>query len=770
MGKGKTPGGQFTIGEFRIDTGNNSIYHKQQTLHVEPRAMHVLLVLVEHAGQTVEREVLFDRVWGQQVVVEEALTRTISQLRKALNDNQSRKLIQTIPKKGYRLASDIKWHDGTGSSVRDTGVAMNADVSSPAPRKKPRTFSLKHLVWILPAVFFVLWLAFELSWLHQPATEYAESVIVKPDVGVLPLTNQSGNPQYDYLANGIADEVLTALTKTSDLDLTSRYSSFSYGNTELSAQKVAQELAVRYLLVGNLQQLNEQGYVIQVELVDARRKTAAWNRTYTGPQDQLSDVSRQISQDVHHYLLPDKAAAENAKWAPERIEVQAYQHYLQGRYWWMNGSTSEWFYRAEKAFLDAINVEPDFAAAHGSLAYIYARYHFHDIYMDKNEAIRKAGYAIEQALALDPDQVDALHARAILATLEQRFDDATKALERALEVRSPNAQAWYLLSELAVAQSQPDKALEYALRARQADPLSPWVNINLAIVYYYSGQSEQALQAISVAQSVDQDYSWSYVWQARILHKVGRLADAILAMQQCLSLDPGSAANSAYLGLLYLELDLQAEAASWFERTASLYGDSVDARFWKNFIRLGYQNKEPQISLSMLQSMQSIRTGTYDLVPLLRQNYLALEKQHQGARELAKVQPSPLKPDVTVNIHNSELSLALLALSDNSRIKNTLSHQLAYLEQQWPDWALHSGVRANHLFIQGKTEEMLTLLLQAYKKGWVPLWWLFIHSDKSDNARALKRLPEFSRLSRLIESEQQQQRQQLNTGNTKITE
>lgn len=64
MQEGKSPGGQFSIKDFRIDAGNNSIYHQHQVLHVEPRAMHVLWVLAEHAGQTVEREVLFGRVWG----------------------------------------------------------------------------------------------------------------------------------------------------------------------------------------------------------------------------------------------------------------------------------------------------------------------------------------------------------------------------------------------------------------------------------------------------------------------------------------------------------------------------------------------------------------------------------------------------------------------------------------------------------------------------------------------------------------------------------
>jgi DNA-binding winged helix-turn-helix (wHTH) protein/TolB-like protein/Tfp pilus assembly protein PilF len=759
MQEGGTPDGQFSIEYFQIDAGNNSIYHQHQVLHVEPRAMHVLWVLAEHAGQTVEREVLFSRVWGQQVVVEEALTRTISQLRKALNDSHSRKLIQTVPKKGYRLAAEVNWHNAQAKELTAGRVEhQSLPQRGASPAKNPIA---RKPLWLVMLLVGLVLLIFNLNRFTQPTVEHNSSVPAKAAISVLPLSNQSGNPQHDYLANGIAEEILTSLTQTPGLEVVSRYSAFSYGNTDLAPREIAEKLEVRYVLVGKLQRIDEQGYQIQVELLDSRNEADVWRRTYAGPQDQLSKVSHQISSEVRDYLVPQESVTGNNQWTAARIDTEAYQHYLQGQYWWMNGSTSEWFYRAEKAFLDAIQIAPEFAAAHGSLAYIYARYQFHDIYMNKEDAIGKARQAINTAMALDPEQVDALHAQAILATLEHRFGDADNALQRALAVRSPNAQAWYLYSELALAQNQPDQALSYALRAREADPLSPWVNINLAMVYYYLGQYEQALKAISVAQNVDPEYSWSYVWQARILHKTGRLAEAILAMQQCLSLDPGSAANSAYLGLLYLELDLQPEAANWFERTASLYGDSVDARFWKNFIRLAYQNQEPQITLSMLQSMQSTHTGTYNLYPLMRHLYLALDQSKQGAASLAQMQPSLLEPDGVVNIRNSELALTLLALSDDKKTNKELNQQLWELHSRFPQWALYSGLRANHLLIQGQPEQALKVLLQVYQKGWIPLWWVFSQADQGDNTRALKALPAFSKLSALIGTKQQQQRQKL---------
>lgn len=692
--------------------------------------------------------------------MEEALTRTISQLRKVLNDSHSRQLIQTIPKKGYRLASDVSWHTPHSEAVDSSGNARQ-DRSAAQNSSSVKRLLAAKLFWLAVLITLLIFMTFYLNRVFQPMMEHDRYVSDKPEISVLPLANQSGDPKHDYLAYGIAEEVLTSLAQTPGLAVMSRYSAFSFGDTELAPSQIAEQLEVRYVLAGELQKINDQGYQIQVELLDSRNQADVWQQTYAGTRKQLSKVSHQISSDVRDYLMPQASAEQQGQWPAERIDVEAYQHYLQGQYWWMNGSTSEWFYRAEKAFLDAIQIAPDFAAAHGSLAYIYARYQFHDIYMNKEDAINKARQAIDTAMSLDPEQVDALHAQAILATLGHRFEDADNALQQALVARSPNAQAWYLYSELALAQNQPDKALDYALRARQADPLSPWVNINLAMVYYYLGQSEQALEAISVAQNMDPEYSWSYVWQARILHKTGQLAEAVLAMQECLYLDPGSAANSAYLGLLYLELDMQSEAANWFERTASLYGDTVDARFWKNFIRLGYQNQELRIRLSMLQSMRSVRTGTYNLYPLMRHLYVALDQQKQGFTSLAQMHPSPLKSDATVNIQNSELALTLLALSEDKKTNKELNQQLRDLRSRFPQWALYSGLRANHLLIQGQPEQALRVLLQAYERGWIPLWWLFTQADQSESFRALKALPEFEKLSHLIAAKQQQQRQKL---------
>ena len=122
----------------------------------------------------------------------------------------------------------------------------------------------------------------------------------------------------------------------------------------------------------------------------------------------------------------------------------------------MNGKTSEWFFRAETSFLKATELAPNFAAAFGSLAFIYARYNYHDIYMEKAVAVAKATAAIDTALHLNPNDINSLLAGALLAIEDLQFDTAEQLLNKVLSVDASNTKGLYVYSELALAKNQFD--------------------------------------------------------------------------------------------------------------------------------------------------------------------------------------------------------------------------------------------------------------------------------------------------------------------------
>jgi tetratricopeptide (TPR) repeat protein len=126
----------------------------------------------------------------------------------------------------------------------------------------------------------------------------------------------------------------------------------------------------------------------------------------------------------------------------------------------------------------------------------------------------------------------------------------------------------------------------------------------------------KALASVDHAIDVDNNYTWAYVWKAKILSQNGQLAEAIEAMLACLQIDDGSPVNSIYLALLYVKSDMPEQAQKWFAHTASLYGDSPDARFWQSYLSFISQKEAPDIAQQLINQVTIKTTRFFSVVPL----------------------------------------------------------------------------------------------------------------------------------------------------------
>lgn len=624
---------RFQLGEFWVDAGNNTISCADTQRHIEPKAMEVLTVLVRHAGETVERAELLQQVWGNRVVVEEALTRIISQLRIALHDNKSKSLIQTIPKKGYRLTGDV--------TTLHIPAPSEGQPDEPASTPTP---GAKHLYLVVAVILLLCVVAGFLVWRNHSVvsdTPHAYSL------SVLPLNILSTNSDAQYLAEGIPEELMTALSKNKLLHVTSRSSAFAYASQYDNVQQIAAALDVRYVVEGSLRQQGER-ITVTARLIDAQEDKTLWSERYTSSQRNLYDITQKIVHGVVSTLLPQETTPRVANKQTSPVDVEAYHAYLQGRYFLMNGKTSEWFRRAEQAFLHAIALDPDYADAYGSLAYIYARYNYHDTYMAADIAKRKASDAIAKA----PGNLNAQLAAAIVATSEQHFDKARTLLDGILENAPNNATALYLYSELALAQNHFDDALHYATLAHHIEPLSPWVNVNLAIVHYWRGDYNQATNAAREAIRIDKEYTWAFVWLAKTQLKQGLIEQAIQTMQTCLSVDDSSPVNTVFTGILFLENNDIASARPYFTQAAKLFGDQADAGFWKSFIRFAYQQESPEVGIPLMENLALLNNRIVNLVPILVQLYRISGQYQRGIEFLSTLYETSPSTDVVENYLN----------------------------------------------------------------------------------------------------------------------
>ncbi|WP_146129526.1 winged helix-turn-helix domain-containing protein [Alteromonas alba] len=729
--------GCFTINAIVVDIGDHTIRTGKDIRRIEPKAMHVLYLLACNAGDTVERGELLRDVWNGRVVVEEALTRIISQLRQALGDSQQRRLIQTVPKKGYRLRGEVNWQS-TLTTAEPTPSADNSEAltsenavseavesstdSAPAKQPEPqKALSPAPVVskkaWFVAAVLFVL-VAVVVFTLNKTITDDT----IKPDeqrisVAVLPLRQLSNDDDTLYFADGITEELTDSLTQNQNLDVPSRYSTLAVTSSEdNSLSDVASSLGVRYLVEGSVRRIDEE-FKIAVRLIDADTDRVVWSESYTNTASSLFAIQQTIARRLNEALLPQTSDTEVAQTSsPDNIE--AYQYYLRGNYWLMNGKTSEWIYKSEAAFQQAVELAPDFAAAHGKLAYLYARHDFHDAFMPREEALQKADAAISKALRNNPQETNALLASVIIDTAAGNFSSAETTLDGILGRQPNHATALYIYSELELARNRFDAALSRAQQAYVLDPLSPWINVNLAIVRFWRSEYKPALEAVQNAISIDSNYTWAYVWQAKILHRQGQLNAAITSMLQSADIDSASEVNSAYTGLLYLEIGDEERAEQWFRHTASLLGDTPQARFWQGLQRFTQPQQATDVARQLMLDLPLLDNRIFSLLPLLYQNYL-----QAGDREAAIVFLQSRIADTApkVNVHNYRFYAALQALTPlPDETSETLQRLMTTIGDNIAPLLIYSLLTGHH------TPSASAMM----SGGWLDYYWL-IEADNT---------------------------------------
>ncbi|MGB3727479.1 MAG: winged helix-turn-helix domain-containing protein [Glaciecola sp.] len=621
--------GYFRFGEYSIDVGDNRVFHGSESRHIEPKAMQVLYCLALSARETVSRQELMDKVWQGRVVLEDALTRVISQLRHIFNDSKTRQLIQTVPKKGYRLSADVVWlqrHEFSSSAKPSNDIS---DVPvEPKTRKQSILITAAVVLLAIVGVF-----SYDYMSDTQVPSDYQEAPEASNDIllGFLPWRNLTGDINNNYLAEMLPEELSVSIAKSDKIQVLAHSASLALATDTNAFELMLQQPKLAYWVEGSITQANTQIRVL-VRVVDKHTRNTVFSEVYKANMQEVLRLNASIVSDITQQLL-GTSSHQVPNSIKGNVNVEAYRAYLQGNYWWMNGTTSEWFYRASAAFTKATQLDPNFAPAFGSLAFIYARYNYHDVHMDSTQALEKAYAAVDRALLLDPQDVNGLIASALLAIQGMQFDKAEQYLLSVLKLDSENARAHYVYSELALAQNELDKALEYAEQSLSIEPLSSWINVNKAIVHFWRNEMDKALASVEKAIKIDRNYTWAYVWKAKILHQMGNINEAIKAMQACLQIDNASPLNNIYSALLYTQADALEEANTLLAHTASLYGDAVDASFWKNYHNIVAQHADLEVSRQLLAQITLKDTRFFSLIPLQQQ--------------IAKLNPDTLDTTIT---------------------------------------------------------------------------------------------------------------------------
>lgn len=497
------------FGVFEVDLRSGELRKQGAKIKLQEKPFQILALLLERSGDVVTREELREKLWPEDTFVDfdNSLNTAMSKLREALGESAgSPRFIETLPRRGYRFIGEVAPAEGE-NGTRPASAAGEVEqrpavemVAAPTPATSPPARPVRQsrrwlLVGGLAAAVIVA--SSVGSYLIWRSDGRVRSITGRAKLVVLPFKDLSGDPEQAYFTEGLTEEMISQLGRLNPdrLSVIARTSAMQYRNTTKDVGRIARELGVDYVLEGSLRRSTGR-LRITAQLIDAREQTQLWSETYERDQaDTLalqSDIAKRIASSLALELLPSRDARRNP---------QAYEEYLRGRFLW-NKRNEPAIRRSIDHFREAIARDSGFASAHSGLADAYIVLETYSS-VSAVETLPKAKEAALRALQLNPNSAEAHNSLAAVHHLEWNWTDAEKEFRQAIEL-NPNyatARQWY--AEMLTMRGRLDEALREARRAQELDPLSVIITHVLGYTYYVRHQFDEAIAEYRRALSLD---------------------------------------------------------------------------------------------------------------------------------------------------------------------------------------------------------------------------------------------------------------------------
>ena len=538
----------YEFGRFRVKSDERVLLREGELVPLTPKAFDILLTLLENDGRIVHKEDLMKKVWPNTFVEEGNLTQNVSLLRKALGESANGpQFIETVPRRGYRFVASVSKINGTNrEQLREIpNKPLPSSVPSSLPEKptpalrklelETRNLKLETISRRAPAVALtlaaVLATVVGIAYLGGRDKAGASTTAIQ-SIAVLPFVDDSPDADAEFLDDEIAESLVNSLTKLPKLRVVPRSVMVSYKGRNVDPRKVGEELNVRAVVTGRVHRHGDT-ISIQADLIDLDSVSQIWGQHYDRRLSDILLVQEEISRDIFENLRL-KLNVEEQK------QLEAYRLYLKGRNAW-NKRTPEGLEQGIDYFQQAINTDPNYAAAYAGLADCYNMQVIYGVDQPK-EGFPKAKEAAVKALEMDETLAEA---HTSLAFIKFRWDrdrvEAEREFQLAIKYKPAYAPAHQWYSSYLVALERFDEAVAEARRTQELEPLSFIASSHLGWILYLSGRNDEAIATCT----------------------------------KILNLDPNSFPARRYLGLAYEQKGMYPQAVEEFQKGVKLSGSPL---------------------------------------------------------------------------------------------------------------------------------------------------------------------------------------------------
>ncbi|MCH7765633.1 MAG: tetratricopeptide repeat protein [Acidobacteria bacterium] len=344
-------------------------------------------------------------------------------------------------------------------------------------------------------------------------------------IAVLPFENVGGDPEAEYLSDGIAESLINSLSRLPGLKVMARSTVFRYKGPETDPLEAGRELGVGAVLTGRVSHRGER-LVIGAELVNVADGTQLWGEQYTRPMADIFTIQEAIARDISRQLRLQLSPEEESVLSERGTEnTEAYQFYLQGKYHW-NRRTETDLRKGLEYFERAVELDPNYALAHVGVAESYLVMKGWG-FMRSSEAAPPARAALERALAIDDRLAEAHAGLADIKIQEFEWAAAEREFLRAIELNPNYASAHQWYGEFLQGLGRFEESIEAFRRARELEPGSLIIQAASSWPHYLQGEYERAIKIVNRVLELDPDFAPAHLYLGEIYSMQGRYEEAV---------------------------------------------------------------------------------------------------------------------------------------------------------------------------------------------------------------------------------------------------